>query len=219
MSTLRWRNRGQPQRGPGPDGRTRRACLRIRPANLAGLPHDHHRDPAPLTQRTIGIPAVMSMEPADADLDRLRDLCADLAAATDGELLAWAGPGDADALMSRMWEVDELTMFELLASLCASTRSNRPRRPRLRRGYQADPDDIFAEMASLPRPGTRWCTNTDLTTWNPITQHTFDAIVVGAGNGVIVSVIAFEGGDVRTPDKWSRDRLTASRYPDSAGSS
>lgn len=193
----------------------------------------------------------MSMEPADADLDRLRDLCADLAGATDGELLAWAGPGDADAvadevfqvvtdvglladadprhpvsipadgmaLMSRMWGVDEPAVFELLASLAASTRSNRPRRRRLRRGYQDDPEDIFAEMASLTGPEACWWTNTDLTTWNPITQHTFDAIVVGAGNGVIVTVIAFEGGDVRTPDKWSRDRLMAPRYPDSPGSS
>jgi hypothetical protein len=29
----------------------------------------------------------------------------------------------------------------------------------------------------------------------------------------------FDGGEVRTPDKWSRDRLMAPRYPDSPGSS
>jgi hypothetical protein len=193
----------------------------------------------------------MSTEPAGADLDRLRDLCADLGSAADGELLAWVGPGDADtvaaevfqvvtdaglladadprhpvsipadgdALMSRMWEVDEPAAVELMANFSASTRSNRPRRRWGRRAYQADPEDIFAEMASITGPGTQWWTNTDLTTWNPITQHTFDAIVVGAGNGVILTVIAFEGGDVRTPDKWSRDRLMAPRYPDSPADS
>jgi hypothetical protein len=193
----------------------------------------------------------MSIEPAGADLDRVRDLCADLAGAADGELLAWAGPGDVDAvaaevfgvvtdaglladadprhpvsvpadgdaLMSRMWELDEPAAVELLASLCDSTRSNRPRRRRLRRGYQDDAQDIFAEMASLFGSGARWWTNTDLTTWNPITQHTFDAIIVGAGNGLIVTVIAFEGGELRQPDKWSRDRLMSPRYPDSPAGS
>lgn len=193
----------------------------------------------------------MSMEPAGADLDRLRDLCADLAGAADGELLAWVGLGDADAvaaevfqvvtdaglladadprhpvsipadgdaLMSRMWEVGEPAAFELMANLSASTRSNRPRRRRLRRGYEDDPQDVFAEMASLTGPDTRWWTNTDLTTWNPITQHTFDAIVVGAGNNVIITVVAFEGGELRQPDKWSRDRLRAPRYPDSPADS
>jgi hypothetical protein len=192
----------------------------------------------------------MGRESAGADVDRLRDLCADLAGATDGELLAWAGPGEADAvaaevfevvtdaglladadprhpvsipadgdaLMGRMWEVDEPAALELLASLSESTRSNRPRRRRLRRGYQDEPEEIVAEMAAVPGPGARWWTNTDLTTWNPITQHTFDAIVVAAGNGVVLTVIAFEGGDVRSPDKWSRDRLMAPRYPDGLGS-
>jgi hypothetical protein len=27
-----------------------------------------------------------------------------------------------------------------------------------------------------------------------VTQHTFDAMVVGAGNGIVVTLIAFEGG-------------------------
>jgi hypothetical protein len=57
--------------------------------------------------------------------------------------------------MSRMWELDEPAAVELLASLCDSTRSNRPRRRRLRRGYQDDAQDIFAEMASLFGSGDR----------------------------------------------------------------
>jgi hypothetical protein len=49
-------------------------------------------------------------------------------------------------------------------------------------------------MASLIGPGARWWANTDLTRWNPVTQRTFDAVVVGAGNGVILTVVTFEGG-------------------------
>ena len=175
----------------------------------------------------------------DADnLDRLRDLCADLAGELgNGQLLAWADasvpaavpdvvfgmvndaglladsnpmgrnpgrsvrrqqkvsvPGDADELWSRMWEVDEPTAIELLISLEAGSARDRSRRARRLRRYQDEPQDIFAEVARLTGPGTRWWTNTDLTTWNPITQHTFDAIVVGAANGLVVTLIAFESG-------------------------
>jgi hypothetical protein len=175
----------------------------------------------------------------DADtLDRLRDLCADLAGELgNGQLLAWADasvpadvpdavfgvvsdaglladsdpmgrrparspqrqqkvsvPADADELWSRMWEVDETTAIDLLISLEASGSRDRSRRARRLRRYQDEPRDIFAEVARLTGPGTRWWTNTDLTTWHPVTQHIFDAMVVGAGNGVVVTLIAFDGG-------------------------
>jgi hypothetical protein len=178
--------------------------------------------------------------PPDADnLDRLRDLCADLAGDLgNGQLLAWADasvpadvpdvifgvvsdaglladsdptgrnlprsprrwqkasvPADADELWGRLWEVDEPTAIDLLISLEASGPGDRSRRARRLRRYQDEPEDIFAEIARLTGPGTRWWTNTDLTTtWNPVTQHTFDAMVVGAGNGIVVTLIAFEGG-------------------------
>jgi hypothetical protein len=102
-------------------------------------------------------------------------------------------PADADALISLLWEVDEAAAIDLLTSLAGGTSRNRPTH-RQRRRYPDDPRDIFQEMASLTGPGTRWWTNTDLTRWNPITQHTFDAIVVGAGDGIIVTVIATDGG-------------------------
>ena len=179
----------------------------------------------------------------DADnLDRLRDLCADLAGELgNGQLLAWADasvpaavpdvvfgvvsdaglladsdpmgrnlvrsprqrqrqrqkvsvPEDADELWSRLWEVDEPTAIELLISLEDSGAGDRSRRARRLRRYQDDPWEIFGELARLTGPGTRWWTNTDLTTWNPVNQHTFDAMVVGAGNGIVVTLIAFEGG-------------------------
>jgi hypothetical protein len=103
-------------------------------------------------------------------------------------------PADGDALMSRMWEVDESEAVGLLTSLAESAGWNRPRRRSLRRGYEEQPEDVFGEMASLTGPDARWWTNTDLSQWNPITQHNFDAVIVGAGNGIILTVIAFEGG-------------------------
>jgi hypothetical protein len=159
----------------------------------------------------------------DIDLDRLRDLAADLGALGNGDLLAWAGPGgedamphevfavvrdaglfgdgdaafgvtmpaDGDALMSRLWEVDASAVVGLLTELAGSAR---PRRHHLRRIPQQAPEDVFAEMVRLTGPEARWWTNTDLVKWNPVTQHDFDAVVVGAGNGMIVTVIAFEGG-------------------------
>ncbi len=103
-------------------------------------------------------------------------------------------PADADELWSRLWEIDEPTAVELLVSLEASSSQDYSRRARRIQRYQDDPAEIFAEMASLIGPGTRWWTNTDLSTWNPVTQHTFDAMIVGAGNGIVVTLVAFEPG-------------------------
>jgi|SRR5271165_839616 len=103
-------------------------------------------------------------------------------------------PADADALISRMWEIDEAEAIALLVNLAFSTRADRPRQHFLRRRNDDDPQDVFDEMARLIGPGTRWWTNTDLTRWNQVTQHMFDAVIVGAGNGVIVTVVTFEGG-------------------------
>jgi hypothetical protein len=176
--------------------------------------------------------------PEAADLDRLRELCAGLAATLgNGQLLAWANaavpaavpdvvfgvvsdaglmadsyvlarspgvtrrqwqkasaPADADELWSRLWEVDEPVAIDLLISLEASTAQDFSRRARRLRSNQAEPRGVFEEIAGLTGPGTRWWTNTDLTTWNTVTQHTFDAMVVAAGNGIVVTLIAFDGG-------------------------
>jgi hypothetical protein len=102
-------------------------------------------------------------------------------------------PGDAAALMSLLWEVDEESAIGLLASLVAGSRPKRGHHWG-QRPDQAEPQDVFDELVRLLGPDSRWWTNTDLTTWNQITAHAFDAVVVGAGDGVIVTLIAFEGG-------------------------
>jgi hypothetical protein len=102
-------------------------------------------------------------------------------------------PANADALMSLLWEIDEGTAIELLVSLAGGA-ARRHVSHSQRRRYPDDPYDLFDEMARLAGSGARWWTNTDLTRWNPVTQHTFDAVVVAAGNGIIVTVIAMDGG-------------------------
>lgn len=57
---------------------------------------------------------------------------------------------------------------------------------------EAKARQVFEAMVRLLGPGTRWWANTDLMAWNPVTRHTFDALVVGAGNGIIVMVLAFD---------------------------
>jgi hypothetical protein len=107
-------------------------------------------------------------------------------------------PADPDALMSQLWEVDEPTAIGLLTDLAGGSGTNRragpPHLGRLRHRYPDDPQDIFAELANLIGPATRWWTNTDLSTWNQVTQRAFDAVIAGAGNQLIVTLIVFEGG-------------------------
>jgi len=47
--------------------------------------------------------AAMDLDAAGGDLDTLRDLCAGLASLVgDGELLAWAGAGDAEEMAAEV---------------------------------------------------------------------------------------------------------------------
>lgn len=105
-----------------------------------------------------------------------------------------AVPADADALMSQLWEIDEPTAIDLLTTLADATGAPRPHRRQFRRRYQQEPQDVFAEIASLMGADAQWWTSTDLTTWNPVTARPFDAVVVSAGNGLIVTLVAFQGG-------------------------
>lgn len=50
--------------------------------------------------------------------------------------------------------------------------------------------DVFGKLAELLGHGTRWWTNTDLSSWNPVTRHSMDALVIGAGGGLLLAVLA-----------------------------
>jgi hypothetical protein len=102
-------------------------------------------------------------------------------------------PANPDALMDQLWEVDESTAKEMLTVLAATTRPARARRKDLRRGYQADPQVLFDEVVRLVGPAGRWWTSSDLiATWNPVTSQASDALLVAAGNGIIVTLIGFD---------------------------
>ena len=63
---------------------------------------------------------------------------------------------------------------------------------------QGNARDVTKELARLLGYGARWWTNTDLdgypSVWqySPVTQHTMSAVVVGAGKGVIVTILAVD---------------------------
>lgn len=98
-------------------------------------------------------------------------------------------PDDPAELMTRLLEVDEFAAMRRFMSLVSTTMAYRMRG----RYEEGKARQVFEALTQLLGQGTRWWTNTDdLEGWNPVTRHTFDAVVVGAGNGVIVTVLAFD---------------------------
>jgi len=54
--------------------------------------------------------------------------------------------------------------------------------------------DLSTTLARLLGSGTRWWTNTSASgsEWYPATHHTFDALVVGVSDGVIVTILLWD---------------------------
>ncbi len=138
----------------------------------------------------------------------------------NGDMLAWASPCEADAvsrelfaliagaglfddwgpdlppgppagpdeLMARLWEIDEAAATDRLAGLIGTSLAYGTRGRRA----PGEAGQLAADLAGLLGGAARWWSNTDLTSWNPVTRHTFDGLVVGAGHGVIVAVLAVD---------------------------
>jgi hypothetical protein len=51
---------------------------------------------------------------------------------------------------------------------------------------------VFDQLARLLGREAKWSTNTNLTSWNPVTRHTMDALVIGSGGAVLVAVLAVD---------------------------
>jgi len=140
----------------------------------------------------------------------------------NGELAAWANPGNADSmpsdvlalidgaglierpgtdqaasvprnsceLMTRLLEVDEDQATNILVKLMSQTLAyHAPGRYE-----EGKAREIATALTRLLGHGTRWWTNTDahLSGWRSLTRHILDGAVIAAGNGVIVTVIAFD---------------------------
>jgi hypothetical protein len=102
-------------------------------------------------------------------------------------------PQDAKELAGAMEEVDGDAAISVLVAMTSYTLAyGVPGR------YTVDKAQlVFERLADLLGYGTRWWTNTDLSSgirssvsWNPVTRHGIDAIVVGIGGGVMVVVLA-----------------------------
>jgi hypothetical protein len=103
-------------------------------------------------------------------------------------------PRDAADLMSKLTEVDEAKGTETLVWLLSSTMAYRMGG----RYTEGKARGVTKELARLLGHGARWWTNTDLDSYpsvwpySPVTRHTMSAVVVGVGNGVIVTVLAVD---------------------------
>ncbi|RJL32584.1 hypothetical protein [Bailinhaonella thermotolerans] len=136
----------------------------------------------------------------------------------NGELRAWANPGTAegvplevfrlvrgldagggldepfeppespDDLAGRLTEIDEAGALRRLVRIASVTLAYRTPG----RYDEAKAGEVFRALARLLGYGARWWTNTDLCGWDPVTRHVMDAVVVGAGGGVVVTVLAFD---------------------------
>jgi hypothetical protein len=80
-------------------------------------------------------------------------------------------PDTPAEFLARLDEVDGDTALRLLTSLATTTLAySTPGR--------YDPEkagEVLSALSRLLGPGTRWWTNTDLTSWNPVTRHAVDA--------------------------------------------
>ncbi|MFY1593201.1 hypothetical protein [Micromonospora sp. WMMD737] len=97
-------------------------------------------------------------------------------------------PQDADELAACLAEVDREAAVAMLVGMTSRTLAYG-----LRGRYPVDKArDVFEKLITLLGQGTRWWTNTDRGSWSPVTRHTMDALVVGAGGGILVAVLAVD---------------------------
>ena len=97
-------------------------------------------------------------------------------------------PGSAADLMSRLREVDEAAAVDALTSMVSVSMAYR----RPGRCGEDDARQLFTAAAGLLGRSARWWSNADGGGSNPVTGHTFDALVAGAGRGLILTVLAYD---------------------------
>jgi hypothetical protein len=99
-------------------------------------------------------------------------------------------PYNPAQLMTRLREVGEEQAVSILARLMSKTLAYHAA-GRYDRGKA---QETARALTRLLGHGARWWTNTDgdLTGRHPVTRHVFDGVVVAAGNGIVVTVLAFD---------------------------
>jgi hypothetical protein len=100
------------------------------------------------------------------------------------------GPTELREIESALRPVTRDTATELLVDLSNDSLvfSGHPRRDRTRVRHTA------AKTISILGPGSEWFSNIDGSwpdawSWNPVTRHTFDAVIAGRGRGLVVVLL------------------------------
>ncbi|MFG2168564.1 hypothetical protein [Micromonospora chersina] len=97
-------------------------------------------------------------------------------------------PQDAAQLRDRLAELDQEAALSVLVETSSETLAYRMKG----RYPKVKAREVFSRLADLLGRQTRWWSNTDLTGWDPVSRHTMDALVIGAGGGVVVAVLAVD---------------------------
>ncbi|MFF4894010.1 hypothetical protein [Micromonospora chersina] len=97
-------------------------------------------------------------------------------------------PQDAPQLHDRLSELDQAAALSVLVEISSETLAYRVRG----RYSKVKAREVSVRLADLLGHRTRWWSNTDLTGWDPVSRHTMDALVIGAGGGVVVAVLAVD---------------------------
>jgi hypothetical protein len=96
-------------------------------------------------------------------------------------------PGDAAGLASRLQEIGEPAADDAVTALASMSMAYRTPG----RCTEEQARVLFARLARLLVPA-RWWANASRGGWNPVTGHTFDTVVIGAGGGVIATILAYD---------------------------
>jgi hypothetical protein len=114
-------------------------------------------------------------DPADQVFAFLRDRGVIDSANRFGD--AAQAPQNTVQLRPLLRQVDQREAIEVLVGMTSTTLAYR-----VAGRYAADrARQVFDQLARLLGWQSRWWTNTDLTSWHPVTRHTMDALVIGAG--------------------------------------
>ncbi|MEU4344080.1 hypothetical protein AB0H00_22945 [Nocardia sp. NPDC023852] len=98
-------------------------------------------------------------------------------------------PESSAELADRLAEVDVDGAVHRLIGIASTTLAYRSRG----RYDRAKAAEVFGSLVRLLGHGSRWWSNTDgAGSWNPVTRHVFDTMVIGVGNGIVVTIIVFD---------------------------
>ncbi|GAA5055220.1 hypothetical protein GCM10023318_31070 [Nocardia callitridis] len=98
-------------------------------------------------------------------------------------------PDSSAELADRLLEVDVAGAVHRLIRIASTTLAygSRGRYDRVKAA------EVFGSLVRLLGHGSHWWSNTySDSSWNPVTRYVFDAVVVGVGSGIVVTILVFD---------------------------